>query len=347
MAFENVFSGVDWQAQERNQAREQNQFMQALGMSMAAAEREEDRDLKRRQLEQKASTNYKQIAMDELNRVNMGGQPTPQGQAALKVMEQTSAPKVYFDPVSGQQVMQPSPWQSMGGAQGINPRAGMGGLPMDAQIDAMTLPQAQTPVGPVIRPDMNTAQMNIDALSQPAMEMPAMDGAPSIQAPMGSSPKTQQLAQEENVKLQAEYAKLKGASKQKFLAEKLDKQLSDESMLPIINEMIKTNRGTLDMPFAEFVNAPARILRSDQADAMDSLKQDQLSLAAPLAKMLGTNPTDKDFQASLDQIINLNSTKEGREQQLIKRRDRILKKIGKSKPAQDKTGAVNYMEYFK
>tara|TARA_A200000159_G_C7208351_1_gene290981 strand:- start:177 stop:794 length:618 start_codon:yes stop_codon:yes gene_type:complete len=205
-----------------------------------------------------------------------------------------------------------------------------------------------------MRPDMNTAQQNIDAMNAPAMPMPDMmpdmGQAPTIQAPAGASPKTRQMAEEENIKLRAEFEGLKGAARQKFVMEELDKRLSDESMLPILNEMIKTNRQTLDMPFAELVNAPARIMASDQANAMDSLKQDQLSLAAPLAKMLGTNPTDKDFQASLDQIINLNSTKEGREQQLIKRRDRILRKMDKAPPqkqAPKSSGAVNYMEYFK
>ena len=128
--------------------------------------------------------------------------------------------------------------------------------------------------------------------------------------------------------------------------EKLDEQMSDESMIPILDQMIKTNRNTLDIPFAGLVNAPARILKSDQANAMDSLIQDQLSLAAPLAKMLGVNPTDKDFQASLDQIININSTRKGREDQLVKRRNRILKKSNKKQTA-PASGSTDYMEYFK
>ena len=48
------------------------------------------------------------------------------------------------------------------------------------------------------------------------------------------------------------------------------------------------------------------------------LKQGRIDLAAPLAKELGVNPTDRDFNASLDRIFDINEPREVREAQLQK-----------------------------
>lgn len=55
---------------------------------------------------------------------------------------------------------------------------------------------------------------------------------------------------------------------------------------------------------------------SPEEKAVDLMLQARLDLAAPLAKELGVNPTDKDFQATLDRIFNMDSTQESRREQI-------------------------------
>ena len=49
---------------------------------------------------------------------------------------------------------------------------------------------------------------------------------------------------------------------------------------------------------------------------MARLRQLRLNLAAPLAKQLGVNPTDKDFENTLNQIFNENESKATRRAQI-------------------------------
>lgn len=213
MAFENVFKGIDWQAQERAKNQQQGQFMQALGMGIAQANRKEDRDILNRQQEvknaeaqAKAAQDYEQVAMNELNNISMGQAPTQQGQAAIDVMKQTAKSQVYFDQ-GGNQVVQPSPWNSAGGfaTQGINPQA-MSPYAINESDLMGSQGYSSADAGLIPRPDQTTAQQNIDALSQPAMQMPDMGGAPIIQAPVGSSPLTIQKTAEGNIQLQKDMA---------------------------------------------------------------------------------------------------------------------------------------------
>lgn len=213
MAFEGVFKGIDWQAQERAKNQQQGQFMQALGMGIAQANRKEDRDILNRQQEvknaeaqAKAAQDYEQVAMNELNNISMGQAPTQQGQAAIDVMKQTAKSQVYFDQ-GGNQVVQPSPWNSAGGfaTQGINPQA-MSPYAINESDLMGSQGYSSADAGMIPRPDQRSAQQNVDALSQPAPQMPDMGGAPTIQAPAGSSPITIQKTAEENIKLQKEMA---------------------------------------------------------------------------------------------------------------------------------------------
>jgi hypothetical protein len=50
-------------------------------------------------------------------------------------------------------------------------------------------------------------------------------------------------------------------------------------------------------------------------------------LAAPLAKQLGVNPTDKDFQASLDRIFDINASKSSRAAQIEALSNRIKSRM--------------------
>jgi hypothetical protein len=61
----------------------------------------------------------------------------------------------------------------------------------------------------------------------------------------------------------------------------------------------------------------------EKTNATDALVQARTDLAAPLAKQLGVNPTDRDFQASLDRIFDLNTTQESRAIQINALEQRI------------------------
>jgi hypothetical protein len=101
-------------------------------------------------------------------------------------------------------------------------------------------------------------------------------------------------------------------------------QSSDSKALPILRDMIAQNEGTFDAPYLEALQGPAKLAGFEQqTKSFDLLKQNRLELAAPLAKALGVNPTDKDFQASLDRIVDTNSTKASRDAQLRQLLQRI------------------------
>lgn len=147
MAFENTYGNIDFQSGNKMKMAQQDQFARSLAQGMQQYNIQQDREMKMSQLEAqkqaaqaKAASNYKQVAMDELNRISQGGAPTEQGQAAIKVMQQTTADKVYTDPM-GNVVKQPNPWTGAGQApqqipifQGRSPSA----IPLDR---ALNVPQ--------------------------------------------------------------------------------------------------------------------------------------------------------------------------------------------------------------
>lgn len=103
----------------------------------------------------------------------------------------------------------------------------------------------------------------------------------------------------------------------------------DNIAAPILQEMIRINQDTFDVPYAGAVQGPAKLAGFEkQTTAFDLLKQNRLELAAPLAKQLGVNPTDKDFQASLDRIVDTNATKSSRDAQLRQLLNRIQTRQG-------------------
>jgi hypothetical protein len=94
------------------------------------------------------------------------------------------------------------------------------------------------------------------------------------------------------------------------------KAVADKASIPILNRMLTLNQQTIDSRNPNLVQPFTQAVDSKAATALDLLQQERLNLAAPLAKQLGVNPTDKDFQASLDRIFNVNSTKSSREAQI-------------------------------
>lgn len=98
--------------------------------------------------------------------------------------------------------------------------------------------------------------------------------------------------------------------------EKAQLNLENQQSLQILNKMLELNKGTLDIPYAGYAQIGTRLLDQEAASNMARLRQLRLNLAAPLAKQLGVNPTDKDFENTLNQIFNENESKQTREEQI-------------------------------
>jgi hypothetical protein len=120
------------------------------------------------------------------------------------------------------------------------------------------------------------------------------------------------------------------------------------STLPIIDQLRTFNSGTFEMPYADTapVRGYSRIFGSAEQQAkqknMDLLRQARTDLAAPLAKELGVNPTDRDFQATLDRIFDSNASRDSRAAQIDSLEQRILARkaarSGKSAPVTQPVG---------
>lgn len=140
--------------------------------------------------------------------------------------------------------------------------------------------------------------------------------AAKLQQQLGYKPSIEQAVATEKNKAELEFAPQIEVAKKKATDVASAKQ-SISTTTPLIQKMLDLNEKTLDVPYLDATQGTARILSPEAANAYDEMQQARITLAAPLAKELGVNPTDKDFQASLDRIFNFNSTKEGRKQQIL------------------------------
>jgi hypothetical protein len=186
MAFENVFGNIDFQAGNKSARADQQQMMQQVGMALGQYNQGKERDLRERQLGQqqeaaqaKQAGNFKQIAMEELNRINQGGSPTEQGQAAIQVMQQTTSDQIYPDAITGQMVRKPSAWDAIGmsGQQqpnyGAAQPAGVNTLfpPQNAMANAMGIPQLPAEAVGGLPPEPSLPQNTQDGFTP--TELPA------------------------------------------------------------------------------------------------------------------------------------------------------------------------------
>lgn len=96
--------------------------------------------------------------------------------------------------------------------------------------------------------------------------------------------------------------------------------INDATVDPLIKQLTEYNSKSFEMPYSESALGITRIIPSkgiqDKVTNTDLLRQARLDMAAPLAKQLGVNPTDKDFQASLNRIFNLNTSQASRQAQI-------------------------------
>ena len=289
------------------------------------------------------------LANQALYKINTTGQASPEDMAVLKTWDDFNRTKVRLDPLGnptpvsrsifdliGQQgptqyqPLYPPVTQSMpideSGAFNAPP------IQMDGIIPPPNLNKFSPPplsMNGVVLPPM--AQENIDRVNSPAKPLP------EIVAP-DASPFSQQQKIMADVALQKEAGleRVKEDIKQEQGAKR------DVQSLSILNRMLERNKNTLDLPYQDtFLTRPlvraatqAGIVSEKSNTAADLLRQDRLDLAAPLAKELGVNPTDKDFQASLDRIFDLNSTKESRKKQI----ENMIKKV------KEKRGIESYTQ---
>ncbi len=174
-----------------------------------------------------------------------------------------------------------------------------------------------------------------DVMNRPAMPLP------QVTAPAGSGPKTVQAAQEATVDLlkkqgeiplEVQLAKEKEDARKraevaiKTETAKAETIAKDTEAIPLLQSMIEQNKGTLPIPYAGNVQGAAKIFAPEASKNFDLMQQNRLNLAAPLAKALGVNPTDKDFKATLDRIVDVNATQESRDAQMRQLMRQIVKR---------------------
>ena len=114
------------------------------------------------------------------------------------------------------------------------------------------------------------------------------------------------------------------------IADQLSKQsIADTQAIPLIDQLEALNEKTFDIPYANIAQVPAKLLPEyqDQTTAYDLMQQNRTNLAIPLAKALGVNPTDRDFNATLDSIFDISATKASRRAQIKNLKYRITNRL--------------------
>ena len=126
-------------------------------------------------------------------------------------------------------------------------------------------------------------------------------------------------------------------------AEKQKEVEAGKKTMPLINELRALNESTQQQAYSSIAQPFRRLTpgTSPEEASFDLMKQARLSMAAPLAKQLGVNPTDKDFQATLDSIFDIDASKESRALQIEALADRISRRQNQieGKKLPEKSGA--------
>lgn len=125
--------------------------------------------------------------------------------------------------------------------------------------------------------------------------------------------------------------------------EALEKYITDEQSMSTIADLRELNNSSPKGAYAgktQFLRklAPGT---SEKEASIELMKQARLGMAAPLAKQLGVNPTDKDFQNTLDQIFDIDATREVRAMQI----DALEKKIQIRQQSRQEILAPTYDQY--
>lgn len=153
---------------------------------------------------------------------------------------------------------------------------------------------------------------------------PPSDGVGISEQYAGMSPKTAQKAQEADVEVEKIRSIEQIKADMKAEKERKESEASTKSSVNMVDRMIDLNKGTVSGAYAGLRQPITRITNPDAAKSFAQLRQARLRVAAPLAKQLGVNPTDKDFQNTLDQIFDENEPRETRDAQLKMMREIML-----------------------
>lgn len=158
----------------------------------------------------------------------------------------------------------------------------------------------------------------------------------------------QQLAISPNIKEREAYASKTGAERAAREQKNIDEIRENQKIAPVIDDLRELNRISPSIPYAGMTQWARRMTpgTSPEEAAVDLMKQKRLQMAAPLAKQLGVNPTDKDFQATLDSIFDIEASKESRALQIEALADRIDRRQAQlmGQEAPQKSGARREME---
>lgn len=235
-----------------------------------------------------------------------------------------------FPPLGGTTMQQAQqPMEQPPGALNVIPALSMG------QLDQPMPRMGEKPPAALTQQQQDALNARGDVFTRPALSLP------QVQAPYGASPKTKQATQEANVDLGKKAAEIplevklaqerEKARKQaeidiKTETTKVENLQKDTEAIPLLESMLQQNKGTLNMPYAGNVQGVARFVAPEASKNLDLMQQNRLNLAAPLAKALGVNPTDKDFKATLDRIVDVNATQESRDAQIRQLMRQIINK---------------------
>lgn len=188
----------------------------------------------------------------------------------------------------------------------------LGALPKPAVSDAQF--DAATPTG---------FNLNATKPRQPIQVPPELAGNPN------AAQKYLEAAASAEASLPLEVAKVQATEGAKADAKNQEKLQAENDTLPILSDMLKQNAKTNQLPYASVAQPLVRFANPEQGNNMDLLKQNRLDMAAPLAKQLGVNPTDKDFQATLDRIFDETASGESRNLQIQNLINKIERRQGK------------------
>ena len=378
MAFENVNYGMIPAAQMQQQQNLMQAIGQGIQNAQNQQQIDMQRRQLDMKAKEKAALNYEQMAMDAVFKQQQGLPLTPQDMAAIGVMAQTDRGQAFPNPETGMMEYRPSPWAGVGGGNlmaamggGRAPVPAVESAPLMDALGGMgqgSNPAINTPydqIEPKLSSVDGNALMDINSVDemqayldggQPSRDQAIVDNAAAPQIPVQGNPLERKEQRSANIDLQKKQAEqgfeiskeqraFERAKQLKEFEMKLAKEAdrvdlisTNQNAVPLLEDMLKFNRNTLDMPYAEMLRLPTRMLASDQAENLDLMQQNRLELAAPLAKELGVNPTDKDFQASLDRIVDLNASRKSRESQLKNLLNRIKGKSGSNEQTQEQSG---------
>ena len=266
------------------------------------------------------------------------GEATPADEVLLKATSALEGPKMQmvtdelgnmravpaptmFDSLSA--MSQRKPYQPQYQPVGQIGQADLSGVDIPQVDMGMAMPSGQIP--PPMKPGNQLIDnlMRQDVFKSEAQQIPQIASEGDMGTPKGRAAR---------VSAQASLEEKAALEKIKADIEQSQSMKKEALAIPQIEKMIEINKLTSEKPYAgsEFAQPYMRFKNPVASEAMDLLERNRKDLAAPLAKQLGVNPTDKDFKATLDRIFDRNASRSSREKQMMDLIRTIQEKQGKT-----------------